>query len=210
MATTPPCPCWRRARRSSAACADVRVAARGEGAGQLRGRPLGRVHCTRACCGHCSACASDQTDGSGSLGPWALQAVRPRQGRAPPSRLKPCGGSTLSSTSSAASTARRLSRASPCGRRTWRPWSPTSKPGCAGHAARCRATSRSPKAMDHMLRRWDTFSRFLGNGHICLSNNAAERALRGIAFGRKAGCSREAIAAATGRRPCTRSSPQQS
>ena len=40
--------------------ADVRVARRGEGAGQLQGRPLGRVHCTRAHCGHCSACASDQ------------------------------------------------------------------------------------------------------------------------------------------------------
>ncbi len=42
------------------------------------------------------------------------------------------------------------------------------------------------KAMDYMLRRWDTFSRFLGDGRICLSNNAAERALRGIALGRKA------------------------
>ena len=41
------------------------------------------------------------------------------------------------------------------------------------------------KAMDHMLKRWDTFSRFLGDGRICLSNNAAERALRGVALGRK-------------------------
>ena len=41
------------------------------------------------------------------------------------------------------------------------------------------------KAMDYMLRRWDTFSRFLGDGRICLTNNAAERALRGIALGRK-------------------------
>ncbi len=41
------------------------------------------------------------------------------------------------------------------------------------------------KAMDYMLKRWDTFSRFLGDGRICLSNNAAERALRGIALGRK-------------------------
>ena len=29
-------------------------------------------------------------------------------------------------------------------------------------------------------------TRFLNNGRICLSNNAAERALRGIALGRKA------------------------
>jgi hypothetical protein len=30
------------------------------------------------------------------------------------------------------------------------------------------------------------FTRFLEDGRICLSNNAAERALRGIAIGRKA------------------------
>ncbi len=41
------------------------------------------------------------------------------------------------------------------------------------------------KAMDYMLRRWETFARFLGDGRICLTNNAAERALRGIALGRK-------------------------
>jgi transposase len=41
------------------------------------------------------------------------------------------------------------------------------------------------KAMDYMLKRWDAFTRFLGDGRICLSNNAAERALRGIALGRK-------------------------
>ena len=42
------------------------------------------------------------------------------------------------------------------------------------------------KALDYMLKRWDTFSRFLGDGRICLTNNAAERALRGVALGRKA------------------------
>ena len=41
------------------------------------------------------------------------------------------------------------------------------------------------KAMDYMLVRWEAFTRFLGNGRICLTNNAAERALRGIALGRK-------------------------
>jgi transposase len=41
------------------------------------------------------------------------------------------------------------------------------------------------KAMNYMLNRWDTFSRFLDDGRICLTNNAAERALRGIALGRK-------------------------
>ena len=42
------------------------------------------------------------------------------------------------------------------------------------------------KAMDYMLKRWVAFTRFLDDGRICLSNNAAERALRGIALGRKA------------------------
>ncbi len=42
------------------------------------------------------------------------------------------------------------------------------------------------KAMDYMLVRWEAFARFLGDGRICLTNNAAERALRGIALGRKA------------------------
>src|SRR5215211_7201107 len=37
-----------------------------------------------------------------------------------------------------------------------------------------------------MLRRWPSFTRFLDDGRICLTNNAAERALRGFALGRKA------------------------
>jgi transposase len=41
------------------------------------------------------------------------------------------------------------------------------------------------KAIDYMLKRWPAFTRFLDDGRICLSNNAAERALRGIALGRR-------------------------
>jgi transposase len=41
------------------------------------------------------------------------------------------------------------------------------------------------KAMDYMLKRWPAFSRCLDDGRICLTNNAAERALCGIAIGRK-------------------------
>ena len=41
------------------------------------------------------------------------------------------------------------------------------------------------KAMDYMLKRWIAFTRFLDDGRVCLSNNAAERGLRGIALGRK-------------------------
>ena len=41
-------------------------------------------------------------------------------------------------------------------------------------------------AMDYMLNRWTALTRFLKDGRVCLTNNAAERALRGLALGRKA------------------------
>ncbi len=41
------------------------------------------------------------------------------------------------------------------------------------------------KAMEYVLKRWTAFTHFLDDGRICLSNNAAELALRGIALGRK-------------------------
>jgi transposase len=41
------------------------------------------------------------------------------------------------------------------------------------------------RAIDYMLKRWPAFTRFVDDGRICLSNNAAERALRGVALGRK-------------------------
>jgi transposase len=34
--------------------------------------------------------------------------------------------------------------------------------------------------------RWKPFTRFLDDGRICMTNNAAESALRGVALGRKA------------------------
>lgn len=45
------------------------------------------------------------------------------------------------------------------------------------------------KAINYMLDekgRWEAFTTFLEDGRLCLTNNAAERALRGIALGRKA------------------------
>ncbi len=42
------------------------------------------------------------------------------------------------------------------------------------------------KACQYMLRRWPAFTRFLNDGRVCLSNNAAERALRCVPLGRKA------------------------
>ena len=42
------------------------------------------------------------------------------------------------------------------------------------------------KAINYMLRRWDAFTHFLADGRVCLTNNAAERALRCVPLGRKA------------------------
>lgn len=43
------------------------------------------------------------------------------------------------------------------------------------------------KAIDYLLSpdHWPGFTRFLEDGRVCLSNNAAERSLRGVALGRK-------------------------
>ena len=51
--------------------------------------------------------------------------------------------------------------------------------------SRLSSASSVSGPIDYMLRRWDRFIRFLDDGRICLTNNAAERALRGFALGRK-------------------------
>jgi transposase len=51
--------------------------------------------------------------------------------------------------------------------------------------ARLSAKSKTANAIDYLLKRWTAFTRFLDDGRICLSNNAAERSLRGIALGRR-------------------------
>ncbi|MGE3918058.1 MAG: IS66 family transposase [Hyphomicrobiaceae bacterium] len=52
---------------------------------------------------------------------------------------------------------------------------------------RRKLSAKSPlaKAFDYMLKRWPAFTRFLDDGRICMTNNAAERAVRGIAVGRR-------------------------
>jgi transposase len=57
-------------------------------------------------------------------------------------------------------------------------------------AERARMSKHNPvaKAINYMFekeRRWEAFTRFLQDGRICLTNNAAERSLRGAALGRK-------------------------
>ena len=53
------------------------------------------------------------------------------------------------------------------------------------HYERLSAKNEVAKAIRYMLVRWASFTRFLDDGPICLSNNAAERALRGVALGRR-------------------------
>ena len=57
-------------------------------------------------------------------------------------------------------------------------WMCTERAGLSRHAA-------AAKAMDYMLKRWDDFARFLDDSQICFTDTVAERALRGIALGRK-------------------------
>jgi hypothetical protein len=52
--------------------------------------------------------------------------------------------------------------------------------------SRLSRSSNVIQPIDYMLKRWDGFARFTEDGRICLTNNAAERALRGLALGRKA------------------------
>lgn len=41
------------------------------------------------------------------------------------------------------------------------------------------------KAINYMLVRWDSFARFVSDGRICMTNNAAERRVRTVAVGRR-------------------------
>ncbi|WP_413989783.1 IS66 family transposase [Labrys okinawensis] len=52
-------------------------------------------------------------------------------------------------------------------------------------AARLARGHDLAKAFNYILKRWASFTLFLEDGRVCLSNNAAERSLRGIALGRK-------------------------
>ena len=51
--------------------------------------------------------------------------------------------------------------------------------------ARVSKNSETGKAIDYSLKRWSEFTRFLEDGRLCMSNNAAERELRAVAVGRR-------------------------
>ena len=54
-------------------------------------------------------------------------------------------------------------------------------------AERKKLSPKGPlaKAIDYQFNHWKAFTRFIDDGRICLSNNAAERSIRGIAVGRR-------------------------
>ena len=45
--------------------------------------------------------------------------------------------------------------------------------------------SDTGKAIDYSLKRWVALARFLDDGRLCMTNNAAERELRAVAIGRR-------------------------
>ncbi|WBL82746.1 IS66 family transposase [Bradyrhizobium xenonodulans] len=53
-------------------------------------------------------------------------------------------------------------------------------------SARLSRSSNVIKPINYLLNRWEGFARLVHDGRICMTNNAAERALRGFALGRKA------------------------
>lgn len=55
-----------------------------------------------------------------------------------------------------------------------------------GERSRLSRHADVAKAMDYMLKRSVAFTRFLADGRICLTNNVAERELRGVALERRA------------------------
>ena len=54
-----------------------------------------------------------------------------------------------------------------------------------GERKKLSAKGPLAKAIDYQFNHWAAFTRFLDDGRICLSNNAAERSIRGIAVGRR-------------------------
>ena len=51
--------------------------------------------------------------------------------------------------------------------------------------ARVSKNSDTGKAIDYSLKRWTELTRFLDDGRLCMTNNAAERELRAVAVGRR-------------------------
>jgi transposase len=51
--------------------------------------------------------------------------------------------------------------------------------------AKLSGNNDTTKTINYCLSRWDALTRFLDDGCLCMSNNAAERELRAVAVGRR-------------------------
>lgn len=75
-----------------------------------------------------------------------------------------------------------------------RPFAGTDQPALLFYYSRNRAgeqqrallssSNDTAKAINYLLNRWAAFTRFLDDGRVCLTNNAAGRASRGVTVGR--------------------------
>ena len=207
MSTTRPCRCWPRPRPAQgdfgSTCATI-----GRSAARARRRPCSttrprataniRARFSPPGPASCRPTRSQATTRSTPKAASRRRSSKPRAGRtggatsstwrSSPrrrSRRRSCAASTSCSRSSATSTASRPT----CDTRSRQE---RSKPLVAALEAYMREQFErlSPKndvakAIRYMLVRWASFTRFLDDGRICLSNNAAERALRGVAVGRR-------------------------
>ena len=90
-------------------------------------------------------------------------------------------------------------------RKERRPGHRNSKSWMRAERANSRAMlTRSPRRSTTCSMRWSAFTRFLEDGRICLSRNAAERAPRGLALGEKIMVVRRIGARGRTRRPSSR------
>jgi len=62
--------------------------------------------------------------------------------------------------------------------------------------AKLSRNNDTTKGINYCLNRWDAFTRFLGDGRLCMSNNAAERELRAVAVDENTGPSPGPVRAA--------------
>jgi transposase len=76
-------------------------------------------------------------------------------------------------------------KGSPFGRSTSRRSLPNWQAHLRGLYPQLSRKSDLAKAINYMVSRWGSFARFLQDGRICMTNNAAERRVRTVAIGRK-------------------------
>ena len=100
-------------------------------------------------------------------------------------RSKSCVASTRCSPSSARSTARAPAERLAVRQTESRPLVEALHAYLSAEVAKLSRGHDLAKAIQYMLKRWPAFTLFLDDGRVCLSNNAAERSLRGVALGRK-------------------------